>query len=503
MAKYRSTDVGAGQGLFLSVNLQEQLLPDSFEYMLDQIIGTKIGLSGFDKKYKNDLTGASAIPPSALLKLIFYGYFKGANSSRKLYELNNNNIIAKALTRDMHIHWTVIADFISGNKEAIKDTFSQVLLYCNELGLIGGENFAVDGLRLPSNASIDMSGTKKQLGKRLETYRKMAAKHIERHERRDGQGLNDEGSEKRFENRQKRLAMRMEKISGFLETMGKREGRNIAEIQSNATDNESAMIHSSKGYIQGYVGIAITDQKSQIITSAQAFGSANETEHLPEMLERNAQCLEEAGVKAEAGKKPTMCGDANYFSDENLRACEEHGIDAVITDSQGKSRIGRGGESRYEIDDFTYNEAEDYYECPAGKRLDYKRDTKQMGIQGKVCQASLTGCKGCLVFSKCSWSKKKQSEQVQGKALRITERNKQGNACRKMRKKLETVEYQDIYAYRIQIVEPVFANIRYCKGLDRFTLRGKDKVNSQWLLYCMVHNLSKCFKANMMRMGCE
>ena len=64
-----------------------------------------------------------------------------------------------------------------------------------------------------------------------------------------------------------------------------------------------------------------------------------------------------------------------------------------------------------------------------------------------------------------------------------------------MREKLQDVHYQDIYAYRIQIIEPVFANIRHCKGLNRFTLRGKEKVNSQWLLYCMVHNLGKCLKA--------
>ena len=106
MAKYRTTDVAAGQGLFLSVNLKEQLLPDSFEYMLNEILGTKIDMSGFDTKYKNDVTGASAVPPSALLKLIFYGYHNGCISSRKIYELNNNNIIAKALTSDMAIHWT-------------------------------------------------------------------------------------------------------------------------------------------------------------------------------------------------------------------------------------------------------------------------------------------------------------------------------------------------------------------------------------------------------------
>jgi len=41
MAKYRTTDAAAGQGLFLTVNLQDQLLPDSFEYMLNEILGTK------------------------------------------------------------------------------------------------------------------------------------------------------------------------------------------------------------------------------------------------------------------------------------------------------------------------------------------------------------------------------------------------------------------------------------------------------------------------------
>ncbi|MBA4390309.1 MAG: hypothetical protein C0399_05170 [Syntrophus sp. (in: bacteria)] len=48
-----------------------------------------------------------------------------------------------------------------------------------------------------------------------------------------------------------------------------------------------------------------------------------------------------------------------------------------------------------------------------------------------------------------------------------------------------------IYYRRLATVEPVFANIRSTLGLDRFTLRGKEKVNIQWLLYCTVHNLLK------------
>jgi hypothetical protein len=44
---------------------------------------------------------------------------------------------------------------------------------------------------------------------------------------------------------------------------------------------------------------------------------------------------------------------------------------------------------------------------------------------------------------------------------------------------------------RLGIVEPVFGNIRTCKRMDRFTLRGKTKVNIQWMLYCLVHNIEK------------
>ena len=43
----------------------------------------------------------------------------------------------------------------------------------------------------------------------------------------------------------------------------------------------------------------------------------------------------------------------------------------------------------------------------------------------------------------------------------------------------------------VSTVEPVFGNVRYNKGLDRFTLRGRTKVDGQWKLYCLVHNVEK------------
>ena len=60
-----------------------------------------------------------------------------------------------------------------------------------------------------------------------------------------------------------------------------------------------------------------------------------------------------------------------------------------------------------------------------------------------------------------------------------------------MKEKIDSDEGKVIYSKRLATVEPVFANIRSQKRLDRFTYRGKVKVNIQWMMYCMVHNIEK------------
>ena len=65
------------------------------------------------------------------------------------------------------------------------------------------------------------------------------------------------------------------------------------------------------------------------------------------------------------------------------------------------------------------------------------------------------------------------------------------NYLQEMAANINTERDRQIYPWRITIVEPVFANIRFHKKLDRFTLRSKVKVNIQWLLYCMIHNIEK------------
>ena len=149
MARFKEYD--KSQGLFLTVNLEEQLLPGTFEWTLDYLID-KMDMSLFEKRYNNDEMGAKAYPPNALLEVIIYSYSLGIISSRKIEKACRTNINLKALAKDAEPDHDTIATFISRNNEAVSDLFTQVVLQCGELELITGEMFAIDGCKLPSNA---------------------------------------------------------------------------------------------------------------------------------------------------------------------------------------------------------------------------------------------------------------------------------------------------------------------------------------------------------------
>jgi len=103
---------------------------------------------------------------------------------------------------------------------------------------------------------------------------------------------------------------------------------------------------------------------------------------------------------------------------------------------------------------------------------------------------SKTGdCVECPYADKCFHSKNIKKKQ---RTLYIPVSKYKENLSQQMREKIDKPKYKKIYSNRLKIIEPIFANITYCKGMTRFTLRGDEKVNIQWKLYCIVHNISKC-----------
>ncbi|OZG69727.1 transposase, partial [Hahella sp. CCB-MM4] len=73
----------------------------------------------------------------------------------------------------------------------------------------------------------------------------------------------------------------------------------------------------------------------------------------------------------------------------------------------------------------------------------------------------------------------------------IIERRRPPNYTDWMKHRVDSPKGKEIYSHRMPVVEPVFGNITINKKLSRFSLRGKRKVQSQWQLYCLVHNIEK------------
>ncbi|WP_445364806.1 transposase [Microbulbifer sp. ANSA003] len=63
-----------------------------------------------------------------------------------------------------------------------------------------------------------------------------------------------------------------------------------------------------------------------------------------------------------------------------------------------------------------------------------------------------------------------------------------------MKKRVDSFEGKTIYGHRMSIIEPVFGNICTNKRLNRFSLRGKSKVQGQWRMFCLVHNIEKLMR---------
>jgi len=262
MARYKPYDVK--QVTLIPVSFPDQILPGSFEYALNEIVDEHIDLGPFEARYQNDETGCLAYDPAILLKIVLFGYYKGLVSSRRLAEACERNIQFKALTADTRAHFTTIADFVATMDQEIAGVFRDVLIYADALGLIGKETFAIDGCKLPSNASKEWSGTHDELKNKQQKYEAAAKKIVARHRGRDAK----EKLSPMAEQDNKKLVTykrKMEKIKSFLKSNSKNIGPSGNERKSNITDPQSAKMSTGHGVIQGYNETTETKQMTIFI----------------------------------------------------------------------------------------------------------------------------------------------------------------------------------------------------------------------------------------------
>jgi transposase len=505
MARYKHYDYN--QLMMVPVSLEDQLMPGTLEYAIHHVVEERLDLSMFDDRYCNDVTGRKAIAPKVIIKIVLFGYSRGIISSRSLERACRENITFMALACGQKPDHSTIAAFVSSMEVEIEALFTKILLVCEEEELLGGTHFSLDGLKLPSNGSKEWSGTFADLKKKQEALERKVKEAVREHRAADkkdsGKSVSDR---KRRDKRIKRLKQKAERIEEFLSENEPKIGSGGKEIQSNVTDNESAKLTSSHGVLQGYNANAIVDEKHQVVVHPSAFGEGQDGTHMEPMLKGAKEKLEAIGWQ-EPLKDRQISADTSYYSVKNLEACKELEVDAYVPDPQFRKRdirfadAGRHRRSvdkrheRYKskkrwfnVEDFRLDDRTGKLICPAGEAL-YRNGKNFQTKDGYIAtsyRAPKRACTGCHLRAKCLRSPEGTTRQV-----RIFHGRRPGSITDEMKRKIDTPEGRRIYSKRLGIVEPVFGNIRACKRMDRFTLRGQVKVNIQWMLYCLVHNIEK------------
>ena len=499
MARYKPVQ---RSGMFIPVVLADQIQPGTFEFALDHLVDHELDLSALDAKFRNDEVGASAYDPRVMLKIVLQAYSRGLISSRKIEQACVHNVLFIALSGDSQPSYTHIAKFVRELGADIQPLFSQVLQTCDRIGLIGRTMFAIDGVKLPANASKERSGTHAELAHRADRLDKAAAKIIAAHQAQDEHGHIDLDAQR--QRRIQELQREAQVTRDFIARAPRRLNAKGHELKSNVTDPDSAKMATGKGVIQGYAAQAAVDSAHQIIVAAEVIGSGSEQAMLLPMIDK-AQGLRDDNT--------LITADAGYYSDDNIRALHDAGIPALIADNGMRQRGERfAQQGRHKQGEVLYDKRAkhpphppiklyrpEHFQfhgdhtatCPAGKTLASNGSiyTHASGAKVQQFKARDEDCRGCELKHRCL----KNPANGKGRCVSLFGRAlvDDNDPSQKMRQAIDSARGRALYSRRIATVEPVFANIRHHKRMSRFTLRGKTKVGTQWQLYCLVHNIEK------------
>jgi len=489
------------QSRLVPITLSEHIYEGSLEEAIHKIVEERIDLSRLDQLYTNDDTGRPAIHPRVLLKIILLAYARGITGSRRIERACRENVLFMALAGGEQPDHSTIAAFIGALRGHILDLFVNVLLYCDAMKLLGGTHLSLDGLKLPSNASKEHSGTFKDLKKKRAKLKGKIKDLIREHRQLDKSGLSAlQITEDKRKKQIKRLRNQARRIDRFLTEEEPKKGKSKNEIQSNITDNDSAKMPTSHGVIQGYNAQAMVDDKHQIIVHAEAMGNGQDSDNLEPMLKGTSDNLKAIGKGDQTLKGKILTADSNYHTNRNIAKCQEEQMDAYIPDikfrkrderfknqdrfKDGVNKPPKPGQTRRiktDLDDFDYDENKDCYICPQGHvlKLEVRHHVLKSGIY-RTYRMKDDYCINCPMRSKCMGNTKARRRYL------CVPLNKFPNSppteltpSQRMQIKIDSIPGKIIYGKRIGNVEPVFGNLRFNKKLNRFNYRGKDKVNVQ------------------------
>ena len=460
------------------------LLPADHDCFLYHDLFESLDTSCLESNYSP--LGQHAYHPKKIVSILIYSYSRGVFSSREIERRCNEDLSFMYIAEMNCPNFRVLSDFRKDNAEFFHNCFKQTVQLAMELNLASLGHISLDGSKFQANTSKHKAMSYKHLKEKeqaltdeIEDLIQQAARcdadEDQAYQERTGYELPED-----LEFKQQRLA----RIKAAKKSLEAREetlkpGKPIEDKKQISFADTDARIMGKKGDFDYQYNAQISvDSDTQVIVGQHVSQNANDKQELEPALQH---------IQATTGQLPKqLSADNGYQSGHNLQGLEDASVDGYIaTDKGEKSHAVALDDCERKVvkADFTYDEAEDVFHCPAGQTLPLKRQ----GTDGKrVYQGNAQTCQACPLNSRCCQSS-------QGAARSITTDDKEP-LRQQMNAKMQTDEAQAVYKQRKVIVEPVFGQIKN-SGFRGFSVRGKNKVSGEFSLVCATHNLKKIARA--------
>lgn len=422
------------QDFLLPPSLREWLTEDHLVYFVSDVV-EQLDLSAIHAVYEEERRGQPPYDPLLMTKLLVYGYCTGMFSSRRIAKRLQEDIPFKVLAAGNEPDFRTISDFRKIHLEALQGLFEQVLHIAMEAGAVKLGRVSLDGTKVKANASKHKAMSYGRMVDKQKQLKEEVNQLLARAEAADQEENRRHGNQRGDElpEELRRRRTRLAKIKQAKKVVEQRARDKAAAEGSNEQEAKKAKPADKDQY-------NFTDPESRIMKGADGFVQGY-----------NAQAAVEPELGLIVGQRVTEAANDKEQLQAMVQAIEEQSgqrPEAILADSG-----------------YCSDENLAYLES-AGK--------PERKIEGYIA----TG------------------KQKHGEHRQPCPRGplpKGATRMDRMKRKLRTKVGKAVYAARKCVVEPVFGQIKQARGFRQFLLRGKKKVQGEWSLVCMTHNILRLY----------
>jgi len=436
------------QQFLMPPSLRDWLPEDHLAYFVSDTID-EMDLSEIEAVYENSLRGNPPYHPGMMVKLLFYSYCTGVVSSRKVAIRLVEDVAFRVLAAGNRPDFRTISDFRKLHLPALKGLFTQVLVLCEKAGMVKLGHVALDGTKLKANASKHKAmsyGRMKEESARLESE---IVKLLESAERADEDEDRELGEDVRGDELPEELAFRAGRLAKIRQAMDELEAEAKAESAKSRVDSES------------------NESADKPVSKKSGRPKKNPVGVPDDKAQKNFTDPE---------SKIMRSADKSYIQGYNAQAAVDSEYQVIVaTMVTNQAADSPHTEAIVEKIEQIFGTLPDEMSLDAG----YYSEANVEYLESKKIDAYVPP------------SRLKHREYRDAVAQPITE---DSSIKDRMKSKVLTDEGRKKYGLRKETVEPVFGQIKECRGFRRFSMRGAEKCEDEWGFVCASHNLLKLFR---------